>query len=199
MTCFGVRPIPASALGEYARIPIAFEVRERLAVLEQDSGLGGLRLVVETVSPSYVKDYDADLECRPSMWEGRFDVSAWGLLAAFAGHAMVGGAAVVDGVRDRDGLTGRPDLSALWDLRVAPGHRGRGIGAALFQAAEVWAAERGSHWLRVETQNINTPACRFYAWRACTLGGIERFAYPGLPDEVRLLWYKKLSSEARGR
>ncbi len=55
-----------------------------------------------------------------------------------------------------------------------------------------WAAVRGYRQLKIETQNINVPACRFYAARGCTLGSIDRHAYPGLPNEVRLCWYKEL-------
>ena len=47
--------------------------------------------------------------------------------------------------------------------------------------------------MKVETQNVNVPACRFYARQGCVLGAINRFAYPDLPDEVQLLWYKTLS------
>jgi len=28
----------------------------------------------------------------------------------------------------------------------------------------------------------------------CTLGVIDRFAYPGLPDETQLLWWRALAS-----
>ena len=46
--------------------------------------------------------------------------------------------------------------------------------------------------MKIETQNINVVACKFYAGQGCTLGAADRFAYPELPDEVRLLWYKDL-------
>ena len=36
------------------------------------------------------------------------------------------------------------------------------------------------------------PACRFYAKQGCELAAIHRFAYPELPNEVQLLWYKDL-------
>ena len=49
---------------------------------------------------------------------------------------------------------------------------------ALFRAVEGWARARGGGWLKIETQNINA-ACRFYQEMGCTLGGIDRFAYPG--------------------
>jgi GNAT superfamily N-acetyltransferase len=89
-------------------------------------------------------------------------------------------------------LEGRRDLAVLWDLRVAPEARGQGVGAALFQAAEAWAAARGCRQMKVETQNVNVPACRFYASQGCVLGAIHRFAYPELPHEVQLLWYRDL-------
>ncbi len=51
---------------------------------------------------------------------------------------------------------------------------------------------RGCHTLKVETQNINVPACRFYQRMGCTLGTVNRFAYPDLPDEIQLIWFKNL-------
>jgi GNAT superfamily N-acetyltransferase len=89
-------------------------------------------------------------------------------------------------------LEGRRDLAVLWDIRVAPEARGQGVGAALFGAAAAWAAARGCRQLKVETQNVNVPACRFYASQGCVLAAIHRFAYPGLPHEVQLLWYRDL-------
>jgi len=41
------------------------------------------------------------------------------------------------------------------------------------------------------------PACRFYQKMGCTLGAIDRFAYPGQPAEVRLLWWKALAPSDR--
>ena len=75
-------------------------------------------------------------------------------------------------------LEGRSDLAVLWDIRVSPEVRGQGIGPALFQAVEISALARGCRQLKVETRNINVPACRFYARQGCVLGGIHRFAYP---------------------
>jgi len=89
-------------------------------------------------------------------------------------------------------LENRRDLAVLWDLRVAPARRGAGVGTALFRAAAAHASAHGCRQLKIETQNINVAACRFYARRGCTLGAIHRFAYPGLPDEVQLLWYRTL-------
>ena len=191
-----IREKPASALAEYARVPTAFAVRERLAVRAPGAGLGGLHLAAEPVTPPYLKDYDADPDHHPTAWARRFDLAAWGILAAYAGPARAGGAIVAWGTPAVDLLEGRADLAVLWDLRVAPAWRGQGVGAALFRAAEAWALARGARWLKVETQNVNVAACRFYARRGCVLGAVHRFAYPGLPDEAQLLWYKPLEGSA---
>ena len=192
-----IREEPASVLAHYADVSIAYEVRERLAVLAPDSGLGGLRLVAEPVAPPYWKDYDAEPGNHPTAWAERFDVARWGILAAFTGTERSGGAVVAWGTPEVALLGARADLAVLWDLRVVPDRRGRGVGAALFRAAEAWAVSRGAGWLVVETQNVNVAACRFYARQGCVLGAVHRSAHPALPDEVQLLWYKP--SRASGR
>lgn len=181
----------AAALSDYARVPIAFEVRHVLYVEERTSGLGGLTLSERALAVPYVKDYDA-ADGGPEQWPSQFDVSRWGFFAARSGGRRVGGAAVAFGTDGVEMLEGRADLAVLWDLRVAPEARGHGVGAALFGAAEAWAAARECRQLKVETQTVNVPACRFYARMGCVLGGVHRFAYPELPDEAQLLWYKAL-------
>jgi GNAT superfamily N-acetyltransferase len=52
---------------------------------------------------------------------------------------------------------GRDDVAVLWDIRVSPRERGRGIGSALFRAAGDWARARGCRWFKIETQNVNVP------------------------------------------
>ena len=91
-------------------------------------------------------------------------------------------------------LGGRDDVAVLRDIRVSPRERGGGIGSALFRAVGGWAAARGFRWLKIETQNVNVPACRFYHKMGCALGAIDRFAYPGQPAEAQLLWWKTLAS-----
>jgi GNAT superfamily N-acetyltransferase len=90
-------------------------------------------------------------------------------------------------------LGGRADVALLWDIRVAPSSRGRGVGRALLGAAEAWAQSRDARWLEVETQNINAPACRFYERNGFVLRSVDPFAYPSLPTETQLLWYKRLA------
>ena len=186
-----VREEPLAAIAEYAAISIAFEVRRVLEVAVIGGGPGGFALSERALDKPYVKDYDA-ADCGPARWAERFDLSKWVLLGARTGERLVGGAAVAFGTPGLLMLEGRRDLAVLWDIRVAPEARGRGVGSALFRAAGAWAAARGCRQMKIETQNINLPACRFYARQGCVLGAIHRFAYPDLPHEVQLLWYRVL-------
>ena len=89
-------------------------------------------------------------------------------------------------------LEGRTDIAVLWDIRVAPQNRGKGIGGSLIEAAIAWSKRHKCRRLKVETQNINVPACRFYAKHGFTLGAINRYAYTEFPDEIELIWCKEL-------
>jgi ribosomal protein S18 acetylase RimI-like enzyme len=182
---------PMPELAEYASVPISFQVRLVLDAVQLDGGLGGLMLTERAVDIPYIKDYDV-LD-GPETWAGRFDLRNWGWIVARADGRRVGCAAVAFDTWGVEMLERRRDLAVLWDIRVAPEIRGRGMGAALFRAAEAWAVSRRCREIKVETQNINVPACRFYRRQGCELGGIHRFAYPTLPHEVQLLWYKQLS------
>lgn len=59
-------------------------------------------------------------------------------------------------------LEGREDLAVLWDIRVDSAYRREGVGEKLFWRTVEWARIKGCKLLKVETQNINVPACRFY-------------------------------------
>jgi GNAT superfamily N-acetyltransferase len=183
---------PFDGLAEYSSISIAFQVDRVLQVELAQGGLGGLLLSERPVERPYVKDYDALPGTHPTQLPSQFDLSRWGLLVARRDGQRVGGAILAFDTEGVHLLSGRRDLAALWDLRVAAGVRGQGVGRALFLAAEAWAVARGCRQLMVETQNVNVAACRFYAAAGCELGAVHRFAYPDLPDEVQLLWFKTL-------
>ena len=186
--------VTQAALSEHAAIPIVFVVDRILEVRLLDGGLGGMSLTETAVTDPYVKDYDVLEDAGPQCWPGRFDVSNWGLIGARRDAAGVGGAVIAIKTPGLYTLGGRDDVAVLWDIRVLPQERGGGIGSALFRAAGDWAGARGFRWLKIETQNINVPACRFYQKMGCTLGAIDRFAYPGQPAEVQLVWWKALAS-----
>lgn len=180
-------------LAAYVRVPIAFTVRTRYRVEVVDRGLGGLQLVEEPVDPPWCKDYDALPDGNPVCWAARWKLTSWGFLVAMDGGRRIGGAAVAWNTGGVNMLEGRDDLAVLWDIRVSPDCRGQGIGTCLFQVAADWARGRGCRELKVETQDINVPACRFYARQGCVLRAIDSRAYcPALPDEAMLLWYLAL-------
>ena len=187
--------VTATALEEYAAVSIAFVVDRILQVTVADGGLGGLSLTETAVADPYIKDYDALPGAEPVRWLERFDTSNWGLIRGRRDGRMVGGAMVAFNSPGVCMLGGRDDIAVLWDIRVSPEERGSGLGSALFQAAAGWAVARGCAWLKVETQNVNVAACRFYQKMGCTLGAIDRFAYLDLPDEVQLLWWKALTAQ----
>ena len=176
------------ALKDYSRVSIAFQVETRFRVDEIDNGLGGFRLVEENVHPPYVKDYDCEKGEGPTRWRNRWNIDHWGVLSAFYENQRVGGAVVAYDTKNVFMLEARKDLAVLWDIRVHPNFRGKGIGAQLFKRAVSWAKSRNCCDLKIETQNINVPACRFYAKRGCKLGAINRYAYPNHINEVELIW-----------
>ena len=181
---------PMTALSEYARVPIAFLVDRVLDVTTRDDGTFGLS--ARELEIPYVKDYDTIDGEGPSHWPRRFDVSNWVLFAARVEGLRVGGAAIAFNTPGLPLLEGRRDLSVLWDIRVAPDARGKGIGSALFERVEVWAKANGCRQLKIETQNVNVRACDFYARHGCELRVVHHAAYPELPEETQLLWYKDL-------
>lgn len=186
--------IPSALLVEYATVPIAFEVT---SVLSAQNGTDGSFVLAERrLESSYVKDYDT-IGGRPQDWVARFDTSRWVLFLVRAEGRSLGGAVVAYGTPGLDMLEDRSDLAVLWDIRVVPASRGQGIGRALFEAAEAWALGRGCHELKVETQNINVPACRFYAALGCQLRVVRDDAYPQCPGETQFLWYKALRQQWR--
>lgn len=182
-----------TALEGHAAIPIAFGVDRILEVTLGDGGLGGMSLTETAVEDPYVKDYD--VTDGPASWPGRFDISNWGLICGRRDGALAGGAVIAFRTPGLGMLGARDDAAVLWDIRVSPGVRRAGIGSALFWAAGNWARAGGCEWLAIETQNVNTAACHFYQRMGCTLGAIDRFAYPGLPGEAQLLWWRALASD----
>ena len=187
-----LRTISSAELEEYASVPINFTVRSRLRLKLNDFGLGGISLVEETVAAPYLKDYD-NIE-KPTDWPLLFDTSRWLFTVAFADGLAVGAVTVAWDTPGVHLLRGQRNLACVWDIRVHPDWRGRGIGTALFQRAADWSQGKGCRLLQIETQNINVPACRFYQHQGCTLGTIDRYGYLGTPveDEVLLLWYLPL-------
>jgi GNAT superfamily N-acetyltransferase len=131
------------AAAELVHVPIAFEVASVFDVSTSDAGLGGITLSERRLDIPYMKDYDTVGAENPTQWSERFDISNWGLNVARSNGELVGGAVVAFNTEDMCLLEGRRDFAILWDMRVLPEARGRGIWSALFRVVKSWAAARG--------------------------------------------------------
>lgn len=178
---------PPSNLSGYFAVGAAFDVDAMF-----DVARSGRRftLTERPVATPWVKDYDALPNNGSLDWAERFRLEDWGLFTARLGGIPVGAAAIAPDAS----LAPRTSLgdAVLWDLRVAPQHRGLGVGRALFTAAEQWARSRAHSAIVAETQNVNVAACRLYERAGCDLEHVDWGAYPELPDEVQLVWRKPL-------
>jgi GNAT superfamily N-acetyltransferase len=183
---------PMTALPAYARVPIVFTVDRVVDVTSRDDGPGGFTLSERRLEVPYEKDYDAIVGEGPLQWARRFNLSNWALFTARVATRIVGGATVAFDTHGLTMLEGRRDLAVLWDIRVSPEARRQGVGSLLFERVEAWAQLHGCRQLKIETQNTNVRACRFYERQGCQLRAIHRAAYPELPEEIQLLWYKDL-------
>lgn len=191
------RETAREAMLALASVPIAFEVREVLDPARVGSGRAEFLDSATPIAQPWVKDYDAVPGNHPVDWGGELDLSGWGLITAWSGARRLGSALIVQGAPAIDLLEGRDDLAVLWDLRVVPEVRGRGVGTQLLRAAERWAVSRGCRHLKIETQTLNVAACRFYAGAGYELLEVSEHAYPNLPDEVQVLWRRDLAAIAR--
>ena len=188
-----IREIGPDEYARYAEIDPSYEVTSVLRVVPKDGGLAGLEFVEEAVETPYRKGGDTP-DDSPSFWPPKTENGEFVAFLAEEDSFAVGGAAVVLNPSGAFLLERRSSLAGLWDIRVHPRYRHRGIGSTLLLHAAGWAGRRGCSQLRVECQNVNVTACRFYA-KHCALGGIERYGYAAFPDvahETMLLWYRDL-------
>jgi len=185
-----IKTLSEQDIDAYANLPVAFEVRSIFEVIGET--LADLRLVEKNVETPWLKDYDEVPEQTPRAWPKRWALRDWKLLGGYRDQQLCGGCLVAfyaDGV---DLFAGRREAACLWDLRVHPEHRRNGLGTSLFRAASEAAREKGCNELRIETQNINVAACRFYEKQGCRLCRFDRNAYRDFPEEVQLIWRKEL-------
>ena len=186
-----INQVTTDTLPIYSKIPISFRVESVYRVKTKD-GFGGFELNEEKISNPYIKDYDADKGEGPTRWLKRFDMSKWGIFMALEEERPVGGTIVAPGA-----YVGDIDMTfaQMFDIRVSPELRRSGIGAKLIPQAASFARQLGCKFLKIETQNTNVPACKFYAKQGCKLGNIDLYAYKAYSyaeHEVRIVWYLEL-------
>jgi ribosomal protein S18 acetylase RimI-like enzyme len=173
-------------LSAYSSIPISFHGNSQMRVQRENDRW----VLTETNVAPFFKDYD-HLE-HPTEWAAQFDLSNWRMFSALDGGQRVGGAIVAIRTPGVEMLEGRDDLAVLWDIRVQPEYRNQRIGSQLFAEAAHWSMTHGCRELKVETQQVNVAACKFYERMGCRLRDARWNLYPDMPEEVQLLWYREL-------
>jgi len=114
---------------------------------------------------------------------------------AFDGEQPVGVATIVTHTQEINMLSGRDDLAVLWDIRVDDAYKHQGIGQALFDMALKWSREQGIIQMKIECQNNNVPAIKFYHMQGAVLSAINEYAYYNEPEyrhEAQFIWYLDL-------
>jgi GNAT superfamily N-acetyltransferase len=157
-----IERIDPGRLSEYCGVPTLVDIRTIYEVREIDGGLGGIVLEERPIETPWVKDYDSYGET-PADWPKQWDLSNWCFLLAKVEGKSVGAACIATRTKGVNMLEGRDDLAVLWDIRVSPGSKRRGVGRALFTEAVRWSREQGMTTLKIETQNylretVDSPA-----------------------------------------
>ena len=189
---FQIRQISISEIDVYEKIQMKFRVDSVFDVEIVDQGLGGYRLTERTVAEPWVKDYLAEGHTALPGWIDNFDGANWAYFVAEEDGHPIGGATVASRTPIMNMCDGRDDLAVLADIRVHPLNQHSGVATALVNRVIEWSRSEGLTQLKIETQNINVPGCKFYASIGCELRGIVHHAYdenPDLKEEIMFLWW----------
>jgi ribosomal protein S18 acetylase RimI-like enzyme len=176
---------------QYDQIPMIVQVSAYYRIVKDNRGLGGFTLVETPVEP-YIKDFCTGDDESIMRWEKRWDISNWAFFMAFDGERPVGGATVATRTKEINMLSGRDDLAVLWDIRVDDAYKHQGVGQTLFDMAVKWSREKGLKQMKIECQNNNIPAVRFYHKQGAILSAIDEYAYYNEPEyrhEAQLIWF----------
>ncbi|MEA4823383.1 MAG: GNAT family N-acetyltransferase [Clostridiaceae bacterium] len=191
-----IKMVDRTFFPQYDLIPMLVHVSSYYRIDKVNRGLGGFTLVETPVEP-FVKDFDDDepIHNFASRQAERFDITNWGFFMAFDKEQAIGGAIVASRTKEVNMLSGRDDLAVLWDIRVNDTHKRRGVGQALFDLAVEWACKEGLVQMKIECQNNNVPAVKFYHKQGAILSAIDEYAYyndPQYRHEAQLMWFLNL-------
>ena len=172
-----------SVLKNYDNLSIKYSGTSVLEIV--DDGIEGI-VFKEVNVPKFTKDFDE--YSLPSDLIGKFDLDNWKVVEVFDGELLVAGAILAFRTKAVNMLEGKDDLVVVWDIRINESHRRLGIGSLLFEYIKDWAKKNDCKRIKIESQNNNVRACKFYAAQGATIGSINRFAYADLPEETQIIW-----------
>ncbi|SHI10728.1 GNAT family N-acetyltransferase [Sporanaerobacter acetigenes] len=179
---------------QYDSIPMRVNVTSYYMIKKLNRGLGGFMLVETPVEP-YVKDFCLCEDESVTRWDKQFDISNWAFFMAFDGEYPVGAATVASRTEEINMLAGRNDLTVLWDIRVDDHYKRQGVGQSLFDMATNWSREHNLVQMKIECQNNNVPAIKFYHKQGAILSMVDEYAYYNEPEfrhETQFIWYLDL-------
>jgi len=174
---------------QYDLIPMLVYVSSYYQVNKINHGLSGFTFEEVPVKP-YTKDMS--IYEIASEYEEQFDISNWAVFMAFDESKAIGGITVVSRTKEVIMLSGRDDLAILWDIRIDDSYKRQGVGQSLFDMAVTWAKNQGLKQMKIECQNNNIPACKFYHKQGAVLSAIDEYAYYNEPEcrhETQFIWF----------
>ncbi len=186
------KSIEAEFIKQIEEIPMKVNVTSEYKIGKINNGLGGFLFEEVPVSP-YIFDFGKDV-IKPEH-EKEFNISNWKFFIAYDDNKPVGAATLAcktPGVRMLDG---REDLAVLWDIRVMEEYKHRGIGQGLFDACKNWSKAQGFKQIKIECQNVNVPACKFYHKQGAVLSMVNEYAYYNdeeSKNQIQFIWYLDL-------
>ena len=181
------KQVDQSCAAVYDCIPMQLTVKSEYKIEKINRGLGGFVLTETAVAP-YVKAFDDGI----AQWADMFDLSNWAFFMAFDDDCPIGAATVASRTKGVHMLAGRDDLAVLWDIRVAEAYKHQGVGQRLFDMAKAWTKEQNLAQMKIECQNNNVPAVKFYHKQGAVLSEINEYAYYSEPEyrnETQFIWY----------
>ena len=176
----------------YDTIPMLVHVKSHFVLEKINNGLGGI-LLKEMPVKEYIKDLSVyEIACE---YEDTYDISNWAFFMAFEDDKPIGAVTVASCTDNMNILEKRDDLCVLWDLRVMDGYKHQGIGQKLFDLVTDWSRKQGIKDMKIECQNNNVPACKFYHKQGAVLNMIDEHAYyydKSCENDTQFFWYLTL-------
>ena len=183
---------------QYDLIPMRVHVSSCYRIDKLNRGLGGFYLV-ETQTEPYIKDFCTGDDESVERWK-RWDISNWAFFMAFDNERPIGGATIASRTKEVNMLSDRDDLAVLWDIRIDDEYKHRGIGQTLFDMAVNWSREQGLMQMKIECQNNNIPAVKFYHKQGAVLSAVDEHAYYNEPEyrhETQFIWFVDLHEKVK--
>jgi ribosomal protein S18 acetylase RimI-like enzyme len=183
------KKIDCNYFEEYDTIPMQVHVKSHYELERLNNGLGGI-ILKEVPVKTYVRDFSD--HAKATKFSEKFDITNWGFFMAFDNKKPIGAVTIVSKTPDINMLDGRDDLTVLWDIRVDDNYKQQGIGQQLFDLAVGWSRNNGFKQMKIECQNNNVPACKFYHKQGSILRKIDEYAYMDDSEsafEVQFIWY----------